>query len=230
MFGDNPVRKPDRGPGLVLDVQSIFYTIQGEGPFTGQPSVFVRLWGCNLRCTFCDTDFESNVQPTMLVSDVTSRVKELAGGKTALVVLTGGEPLRQNVVPLIMGLEATGMTVQIETAGTLWPEGLEKTGAHIVVSPKTEKLHPSVQRYANTFKYVIRAGDTTPDGYPSRNPQTGELFNVARPEDETRPVYLSPMDEYNYELNKANVQEVKMHALATGRYVSIQTHKILGVE
>jgi len=59
MFGTNPLSKPIESDGLYLEVQDIFSTIQGEGPFAGKPAVFLRLAGCNLRCFFCDTDFES---------------------------------------------------------------------------------------------------------------------------------------------------------------------------
>ena len=59
MFGNNPIRKPESGDGSHLQVQEIFPTVQGEGPNTGVPSVFVRLGGCNLACDFCDTEFES---------------------------------------------------------------------------------------------------------------------------------------------------------------------------
>ena len=57
MFGKNPIRKPENHDGNFLKIQEIFYTIQGEGIYSGYPAVFVRLGGCNLACKFCDTDF-----------------------------------------------------------------------------------------------------------------------------------------------------------------------------
>ncbi|CAN0594227.1 unnamed protein product, partial [Ectocarpus sp. 12 AP-2014] len=59
MFGDNPIRPPEKGDGLHLMVKQIFKTLQGEGPHVGTPSIFVRLGGCNLACDFCDTEFEN---------------------------------------------------------------------------------------------------------------------------------------------------------------------------
>ena len=59
MHGTNPIRPPVTGDGAMLEVQHIFPTLQGEGPYAGVPAVFIRLGGCNLACTFCDTEFES---------------------------------------------------------------------------------------------------------------------------------------------------------------------------
>jgi organic radical activating enzyme len=58
MRGNNPIRPPEQGDGMILQVKSIFATIQGEGPNVGTPAVFIRLGGCNLACEFCDTSFE----------------------------------------------------------------------------------------------------------------------------------------------------------------------------
>ena len=60
MFGGNVARKQVLDDGQQLWVQEVFYTLQGEGPWTGHPSIFVRLAGCNLKCFWCDTDFESS--------------------------------------------------------------------------------------------------------------------------------------------------------------------------
>lgn len=72
MLGQNPIRPPITGDGTQLFVQSIFPTIQGEGPAAGIPSVFIRLGGCNLACSFCDTEFESFEE--MALGDILSTV------------------------------------------------------------------------------------------------------------------------------------------------------------
>jgi 7-carboxy-7-deazaguanine synthase len=59
MFGKNIVISQYIEPSGALKIVDLFYTIQGEGPYNGMPSVFVRLAGCNLRCYFCDTNFET---------------------------------------------------------------------------------------------------------------------------------------------------------------------------
>jgi len=105
-------------------ITEIFRSIQGEGTRAGLPCVFVRLTGCNLRCTWCDTAYAFHGGNKMSVDEVLARVEELAGrradGRVAvpLVELTGGEPLLQDeIYPLADKLLAAGYTVLIETSG-----------------------------------------------------------------------------------------------------------------
>jgi 7-carboxy-7-deazaguanine synthase len=108
-------------------ITEIFKSIQGEGTRAGRPCVFVRLTGCNLRCTWCDTAYAFHGGRKMTVEEVAGRVDELAGrradgsGASAavpLVELTGGEPLLQEeIYPLAERLLAAGYTVMIETSG-----------------------------------------------------------------------------------------------------------------
>jgi 7-carboxy-7-deazaguanine synthase len=108
-------------------ITEIFKSIQGEGTRAGLPCIFVRLTGCNLRCTWCDTTYAFHGGKKMSVDEVTTRVDELAGrsdmqpGANAtvpLVELTGGEPLLQEeIYPLAEKLLAADYTVMIETSG-----------------------------------------------------------------------------------------------------------------
>jgi 7-carboxy-7-deazaguanine synthase len=108
-------------------ITEIFKSIQGEGTRAGLPCIFVRLTGCNLRCTWCDTAYAFHGGKKMSVEEVLARVNELAGRidgansrheMVPLVELTGGEPLLQEeVYPLAERLLASGYTVLIETSG-----------------------------------------------------------------------------------------------------------------
>jgi 7-carboxy-7-deazaguanine synthase len=108
-------------------ITEIFKSIQGEGTRAGLPCIFVRLTGCNLRCTWCDTAYAFHGGKKMELEEVMARVDELAGrhngahGSQAavpLVELTGGEPLLQEeVYELAEGLLIAGYTVMIETSG-----------------------------------------------------------------------------------------------------------------
>ena len=98
-----------------------FKSIQGEGTRAGLPCVFVRLTGCNLRCTWCDTAYAFYGGRKYGLDEVVERVQSLAGngaGRVPLVEITGGEPLLQPETPaLAEKLLAEGYTVMIETSG-----------------------------------------------------------------------------------------------------------------
>jgi 7-carboxy-7-deazaguanine synthase len=99
-------------------ITEIFRSIQGESTYAGLPCIFVRLTGCNLRCTWCDTTYAFHGGKKMSVDEVIARVNELAGGQSAVVELTGGEPLLQpEAVPLAQRLLAASHTVLVETSG-----------------------------------------------------------------------------------------------------------------
>jgi 7-carboxy-7-deazaguanine synthase len=260
MFGTNPIRERVISDGNVLEIQEIFDTIQGEGPYAGSPAVFVRLWGCNLRCFFCDTDFESNGTPQQTVDEIVKLVMALQGPRLRpLVVLTGGEPLRQNVLPLIRRLVKLGITVQIETAGTLWLNGLEtyieRNQVDIVCSPKTPGINKLISEYCWHWKYIIRQGENEilpDDGLPMMSTQVqGQLQRIYRPDPERhdpiardlddnyaeatpgRPqdtIWLQPCDEPNVKgKNDKNLGLCISLARKFGYRLSLQQHKLLGL-
>ena len=113
--------------GLLL-INEIFYSLQGEGFHTGTPAVFIRLSGCNLRCDFCDTDFTAFTP--MTVEEI---VAEVVKYPAKTIILTGGEPSLQNILPLIDTLHQAGKKVHIETNGT---RPLPATIDWITCSPK----------------------------------------------------------------------------------------------
>lgn len=219
MYGKNPKRPPETGDGLNLKVVEIFPTLQGEGPFAGQPAVFVRLGGCNLACSFCDTEFEQFEE--MPLNAILAEVNVKAGGMRDLVVITGGEPLRQNIAPLCEGLLAQGLRVQIETNGTLWRE--LPAGVNIVCSPKApdgkyHPIRPDLLARTDALKFIISRSDP---GYRNVAEVGQSQFNI--------PVYVQPMDEDDDARNKANMARASELAQAHGYRLSIQMHKILGI-
>ncbi len=212
MFGKNPKRRPVKGDGSILQVQEIFPTVQGEGPHTGVPSVFVRLGGCNLACTFCDTEFESFQD--MPLAELLSTVKQLAADGRKLIVITGGEPLRQPIAPLCEALLAAGFQVQIETNGTLWRELPREV--EVICSPKSAaSLRPDLLERITAFKFVLAAGDAVPEV------GQGEVG---------APIWVQPMDEYDEARNAANLEHVLALAERHGYKVSLQTHKLAGID
>ena len=219
MFGKNPIRPPEKGDGSTLNVVEIFATLQGEGPFVGQPSVFVRLGGCNLACGFCDTEFEQFEE--MELACVVDRVQQLGGTTHDLVVITGGEPLRQNIAPLCEALLAKGLRVQIETNGTLWRE--LPNGVNIVCSPKISdgKYHPirpDLLARVDALKFIVSVDDVD---YRT----VGEVGQAGT----TISIYVQPMDEYDPVKNAANAAHALALAQAHGYRLSMQMHKIWGI-
>ena len=103
-----------------MKVAEIFFSIQGEGRLTGVPSAFVRTAGCNLRCSFCDSEYTSwsPAGETVSVAEVLARLEAFP---TRHVVVTGGEPLiAPEVEALCAGLRERGYHVTVETAATVF--------------------------------------------------------------------------------------------------------------
>ncbi len=191
----------------MLALAEIFYSLQGEGTWTGTPAVFVRLAGCNLNCRWCDTDYAIKFFATP--GEVVARVREL-GGDCPMVVLTGGEPLTQTEsAQLIEALRADGRRVHIESNGTV------ATDLHadvwLTVSPK-ERLAPVMAARANEVKLIV-------DG---RVPL--EWLDAFEGRDV--PVFLQP--EGNKPANVKLALETAKNAPARFR-LSLQTHKFIGI-
>jgi len=100
----------------MLRVNEIFYSIQGESTFAGFPCIFIRMTGCNLRCTYCDTTFAYEEGDDIPLDSILTTVKKF---HCSLIEVTGGEPLIQNETPdLISALIKNGYTVLLETNGS----------------------------------------------------------------------------------------------------------------
>lgn len=95
-------------------INEIFYSLQGEGAFSGFPAVFVRFSGCNTHCDFCDTEHQSFT--LMSDEEIVAAVSEYPAN---IVVITGGEPALQLTSELIDKLHAAGKRIHIETNGSI---------------------------------------------------------------------------------------------------------------
>ncbi len=142
-----------------LSVNEIYESIQGEGLLVGTPSIFIRLQGCNLRCPWCDQpEALSFSNATIPVEGILQKVQEFPARH---VVITGGEPFaHQNLHVLVRALIEEGFSLQIETNGTLWNEGLDSMAeqVHITCSPKAVAnffVNPRVIKHTNELKFVV---------------------------------------------------------------------------
>lgn len=232
MHGQNPIRHKERREDGKLQVREIFQTIQGEGPRAGHSAVFIRLTGCNLKCHFCDTFWDDDNDRYLSVDEVIAEVAAVRLPSCNLVVITGGEPLRQDMsmlVPALLSIHPN-LHIQFETAGTLWQGVLSRARVSIVVSPKTPRINDLISLYAAAFKYVIKSGENSEDdGLPLQSTQIpGQYAELARPRP-GKPVYLSPCDEGDLERNQANQDEVVHLAMKHGYIAGLQMHKIWNV-
>ena len=223
MINTQPVEKCVHDPVGALDVIDVWLTIQGEGPHSGLPAVFVRLAGCNLTCKLCDTQYTAGRVHRMpaTLAEMVSNV--LPSG---LVVLTGGEPYRQHLLPFVSLLLDRGHKVQIETNGTLYEELPE--AVVVVCSPKTATVNPQLAMRADAWKYVVASGQVEEDGMPSI--ALGSM-RPARPYMGTpkHKIYMQPLDEQDAVRNAANMQTAVDLCLKHGWRLCLQVHKIAGL-
>jgi 7-carboxy-7-deazaguanine synthase (Cx14CxxC type) len=208
----------------MYSVKEVFYTLQGEGAQAGRPAVFCRFAGCNLWtgreadrakavCQFCDTDFvgvDGEGGGRFKTADVLARacrdVCPSSEGKM-LVVLTGGEPMLQVDQPLVDSLHANGLTIAIESNGTL---PVLDTIDWICVSPKAGS--ELKQHRGQELKLVYPQDGVDPAQY------LGLAFDYR---------FLQPMDG---PARAANTQAAVAYCKAHPAWrLSVQTHKILGI-
>ncbi len=200
-------------------VNEIFYSLQGEGYWTGRPAVFVRFSGCNLRCPWCDTDFKAYRE--MRAEDICAAAEKAVrdakvdpNAPNLLLVLTGGEPSLQVDDALLNVLHQAGYYIAIETNGTCpLPDGID----WVCCSPK-EGSRLSLQQ-ADEVKVV----------YTGQSPEPWREAVYARH------YYLQPLDS-GPQTNATNSAS-RNNAKETIRYIqahpwwrlSLQTHKLTGI-
>ena len=147
---------------MMLKVTEIFHSIQGESTHAGRPCVFVRLTGCPLRCTWCDTAYAFYGGRDMTQDEVVEQVRAFGCG---LVEVTGGEPLSQPAsLPLLARLCDEGFEVLLETSGAIETSGVDRR-VHVVLDVKcpgsgmVDRMHwPNLDRLApqDEVKFVIK--------------------------------------------------------------------------
>lgn len=227
----------------LLDVHSIWSTIQGEGPFAGMPAIFVRFFGCTLKCPRCDTDYTSS-RTTMSPDDLLSEILSTARHAPELIVFTGGEPFRQPHIAL-EEFAYKSMTLmpachlQIETNGTIGiPEKIRHymnaLRVSITLSPKTSTIDPSFFNFYSrpiAWKYILEDGliDSF-DGLPTRS--LGYSYRPARPPEGTakQDIFIQPFDSHDDRKNIKHLNAAVSTCLRHGYRLSLQQHKMLGLK
>ena len=244
MINIRPVEKQDLCNPEILKVHSIFLTLQGEAIFAGQRAVFVRLAGCNLQCPHCDTDYTSTSKEINF-KDIAIEVSDLwhtgfnpAHKQEPLVVITGGEPFRQNLQYLIEELQNYGFTVQIETNGTLFQDNIFDNidilnrQLKVVCSPKTGTINKKLLPHIDAFKYVVRHDNVDErDGLPLKALDHPAHPILARPPKNHRAkIFIQPEDSKDAAINAANTQTAVNSALNFGYALCLQIHKLVNLD
>ncbi|WDT88108.1 MULTISPECIES: 7-carboxy-7-deazaguanine synthase QueE [unclassified Alteromonas] len=221
-----------------LNINEMFETIQGEGAYTGIPSIFVRLQGCPVGCPWCDTKHTWEIKADLSVSpeDVIAKSSEsetyFVSNEASLmtlfeqqgyvakhVVITGGEPCMYDLRPLTNILHQNGYTTQIETSGTF--EVLCDERTYVTVSPKInmkggfDVLTSALER-ANEIKHPI-AMQKHIDELDALLTKVSSL--------EGKQVCLQPISQ-----QKRATELAVRTCIARNWRLSLQTHKYIGIE
>lgn len=224
----------------MLAVNHIFNTLQGEATFTGTPSIFIRLQGCNVGCAFCDTKYTWLLNKTKQTEDITDIYETKTEDNTYItisedklvtfiaklpiehVVITGGEPFEQNIESFIQNLAKHKKTVQIETSGTDdFSNYYFPTNSWITLSPKLgnsikgskEFIHENIDKI-NEIKYPI-----------GKKQDVENLFRfINRYSIINKDIWLQPLSQ-----NKTATQLCIDTAKQYNFKVSIQTHKFIDI-
>jgi organic radical activating enzyme len=195
-----------------LPLMEHFYTLQGEGRYSGQASYFIRLGGCDVGCTWCDVkeSWDAAKHPQVATEDIVNFVRDSG---SPIAVVTGGEPLMHNLSVLTNQLKSIGVRTHIETSGA---HPLSGSWDWICLSPKKFKAPlDEVIKKANELKVVI---------YNKSDFEWAEKFAALVPQDCL--LYLQP------EWSKASVMNplIVSYIKDNPKWIfSIQSHKFLDI-
>lgn len=163
--GSGAAQEPLRYRTSMLKLNEIFFSIQGESSQAGRPSIFIRLTGCKLRCTYCDTQYAYFEGRDVEIGDI---LKEISKYPCRLVEVTGGEPMEQKETPaLLRALVEAGYEVMLETDGvedlSTVPREVRiimdvKTPGSGMANPKSAKNLTHLKPGKDEIKFVLANG------------------------------------------------------------------------
>jgi len=199
-------------PGHKLPVVEEFYSVQGEGCNTGRAAYFIRVGGCDICCSWCDTKYswDAGMYPMTSIESIAKNVAE-AGADS--VVVTGGEPLMWNMGPLCEILKSSGIRTFLETSGSF---PLTGEWDWITLSPKKDALPlPEIWSRADELKVVILDGTDFEDAEKYSRNVRHDCQLLLQPEWSRYSMVIAEITEY-----------VKKN---TRWRVSLQAHKFMHI-
>ena len=220
-------------------INDIFYSLQCEGVATGQPAVFIRFSGCNLKCSFCDTDFSEYQK--MSAEEIVLHVKKILSEETLKkphwrFVLTGGEPTLQIDAPLLNNLrEEFGeeRVIQIETNATTLAEKYDMLdGCFFTASPKNGKGLDSLRKYFSAHKDDENNSIEVKAVFDEKNNCLRIFLGILEEIVPSNvPLSIQPCDYQNVEKNKLNIEKCIKFVKDNPRWrLSLQTQKLLNIK
>lgn len=196
-----------------ISVNEYFYSLQGEGEYNGCAAFFVRLAGCNVGCTWCDSK-DSWMMSNGRIMTIDSICEEVISSGTSIVVITGGEPMMQNLDCLCGRLKQLGVRLHLETSGS---EPFSGKFDWITLSPKRKKeCREEFFHIANELKVVIECEDDFQRAENLRNKVNADCLLLLQTEWSVRECMMPQIIEY---IKKNTVWRL-----------SLQIHKFIGVE
>jgi 7-carboxy-7-deazaguanine synthase len=204
----------------ILKITEIFPSIEGEGLRSGEPTIFIRLAGCNLRCVFCDTKYSWQGGKEYSVEKILATVRRIRKQFPAdWVCLTGGEPLLQEVEPLIKKLKKEDFKIHIETNGTVY-RSLSVDWLTLSPKPETYGFIPEFTTKVNEVKLVV-----------SKELTLKVLHSLRRKIPAETPILLQPQSnrKWSIELGMKLLKQTLNLGLKNIK-ISVQIHKIFGLK
>jgi len=202
-----------------LRITEIFASVQGEGLRMGEPTLFIRLTGCNLRCLFCDTKYAWSGGREYQLRDILEKIRETRRKYPAeWVCLTGGEPFLQKIGGLVRMLRKEGLRVQVETNGTIQSRVRIDW---LTLSPKPPEYYfwPEYTGKAKEVKLVV-----------SRDLTLKTIGRIRKAFPGQTPLLLQPQSNLKWSFIKGKrlLHRSLNSGLANIR-ISLQLHKIMGL-
>ncbi|MDI6698258.1 MAG: 7-carboxy-7-deazaguanine synthase QueE [Candidatus Saccharicenans sp.] len=204
----------------ILKVSEIFFSAAGEGGRQGEPTIFIRLAGCNLRCSFCDTKYAWKVGREMTIEEISARADKIKKKfRVDWVCLTGGEPLLQELKPLALKLRRAGFKIQVETNGTR-PLNIKPDWLTVSPKPPDYRLTADCRRLADEVKLVV-----------TRRLGLREIRRVRQALSGSVTLFLQPQSAASWSYKKAwQLYLQAARAGLCGVRLSCQLHKIYRIK
>jgi 7-carboxy-7-deazaguanine synthase len=203
----------------ILRISEIFPSIQGEGLRQGEPTLFIRLSGCNLRCDFCDTKYAWEEGTEMTAAQVLHAIHKLRSRFPAeWVCLTGGEPLVQDITELVKGLKGQRFQIQVETNGTVY-RPLQVDWYTLSPKPDSYFFQPEFKKKAREVKIIVTK---------TLNIETVQKLRSQFPEN--TPLLLQPQSNRKWSMDRGmRLLRESLKAGSRNIRLSIQLHKAVGL-